>query len=108
MERFKLMRLQSIWGNRCNSEPYQEWLFLPLNQRAVGSTPTRPTNFFNDFRPLSTVVLAHCYQFATTLSMDRGIQPIDRRLIPHGQPSAIGVDGELYARVAELSLHVRR
>ena len=35
MERFKLMRLQSIWGNRCNSEPYQKWLFLPLNQRAV-------------------------------------------------------------------------
>ena len=45
MERFKLMRLQSIWGNRCNSEPYQKWLFLPLNQRAVGSTPTRPTKF---------------------------------------------------------------
>ena len=36
MERFKLIRLQPIWGNRCNSEPYQKWLFLPLNQRAVG------------------------------------------------------------------------
>jgi hypothetical protein len=39
--------LQLIWGNRCNSEPYQEWLFLPLNQRAVGSTPTRPTKINN-------------------------------------------------------------
>ena len=46
MERFKLMRLQSIWGNRCNSEPYQKWLFLPLNQRAVGSTPTRAHHLF--------------------------------------------------------------
>ena len=50
MERFKLMRLQPIWGNRCNSE--LKWLFLPLNQGAVGSTPTRPTKFLNDFRIL--------------------------------------------------------
>ena len=35
MERFKRMRLQPIWGNRCNSEPYQKWLFLPLNQRPL-------------------------------------------------------------------------
>ena len=37
-------RLQDIgiakenWGNRCNSELYEKWLFVTLNQRAVGST----------------------------------------------------------------------
>lgn len=46
MERFKLMKLQPIWGNRCNNELCQKLPFLPLNQRAVGSTPTRPTKFF--------------------------------------------------------------
>jgi len=44
MERFKLMRLQSIWGNRCNSEPYKKkWLFLPFNQRAVGPSSSSAT-----------------------------------------------------------------
>ena len=45
MERFKLMKLQPIWGNRCNNELCQKLPFLPLKQRAVGSTPTRPTTF---------------------------------------------------------------
>ena len=43
MERFKRMRLQPIWGNRCNSERSEKACFPTLNQRAVGSTPTRPT-----------------------------------------------------------------
>jgi hypothetical protein len=37
MERLKLMRLQPIWRNRCNSELFKKWPILPLNQRAVGS-----------------------------------------------------------------------
>jgi hypothetical protein len=32
---FKLIRLQPIWGNRCNSEHFQKWPFIPLNQRAA-------------------------------------------------------------------------
>jgi hypothetical protein len=31
------------WGNHCNSELCEKWPFVTLNQRAVGSTPTRPT-----------------------------------------------------------------
>lgn len=33
VEHFKLLRLQPIGGNRCNSESYKKCLYLPLNQR---------------------------------------------------------------------------
>ena len=60
MERFKLTRLQSIWGNRCNSEPYPKWLFLPLNQRVVGSLSVLK-HFAAGFRAWSVMkVAAYC------------------------------------------------
>ena len=37
------MRLRPIWGNRCNSEHSEKACFPTLNQRAIGSTPIRPT-----------------------------------------------------------------
>src|SRR5687768_736476 len=40
MEGSKLMRLQPIWGNRCNSEPIKKCCYIPLNQRALSFMST--------------------------------------------------------------------
>src|SRR5262249_32154254 len=49
---------------------------------------------------------AICYHFATTRPRIRVVEAIDGRLVAHREPAAVGVDGELDARVAELALHV--
>ena len=41
---------------------------------------------------------------ATTLI----VEPIDRGLVPHGQPLSVGVDRKLDRRVAQLALDVGR
>ena len=51
MERSKTSILQRNWGTHCSSEFCEKCPFVTLNQRAVGSTPTRLTSFLNDFRP---------------------------------------------------------
>jgi hypothetical protein len=44
------------------------------------------------------------FSFATTFI----VEAVHRRLVPHRQPLAVSVDGQLDRRVTELALHVRR
>jgi ATP-grasp domain-containing protein len=54
---------------------------LTLNQRAVGSTPTRPTKFFSHLRVPVLFESLPCYRIAPTFPKTGRIQPIlPRRL----------------------------
>ena len=56
------------------------------------------------FRSVFRISCYRCYRFATTSL----VQLVHRRLVPHGEPSPVGVHGELDAGVAELPLNVHR
>jgi hypothetical protein len=80
-----------------------------MNRLSSGFVNRRlEVQFLSPAPQLTRLPLQVCYHFATTSSRLDFIEPIHRPFIPHREPFAIGIDGELNARESELALHISR
>ena len=86
--------------------PAERWV-LTLNQRAVGSTPTRPTKFFNHFHILLLDYVNLVPRFGAKFFNLR-IQQVHKPLVSARQPLGVVIERGRRLSMSELRGHVEQ